>query len=294
MRIINLINHSVFPDDIPAISDVWILGDRFLDEIKNTFLEIVHAASKNKRLPMPYIQEYYNVKFLCDPLNAANNSTGRILNALLSGINEKNAHLPKYLLVVMDKDIIADIDATDSAAVQILQHLVYWLTHQVNIILRRKRINILEKKPGAVAHDVIHIIFVRMIRRIGQYSTESHLGAILSLRAKFNDALNDAAAKINQRILTINSCNAYEDFNSKGSLSDRDRTAFWQELDDLTYRFDTDRVKLLPNLKNPPWAQNQQHRSNRFGPSTINQPYYNAHPYPDYKTSDCCTPAYHF
>ena len=79
----------------------------------------------------------------------------------------------------------------------------------------------------------MNIIFVRMIHRIGQYNPDSNLGAELMLRAKFNDALNDAAAKINQRILTINSCNAYEDSNNKGGLSDRGRTAFWQELNDL-------------------------------------------------------------
>ena len=45
------------------------------------------------------------------------------------------------------------------------------------------------------------------------------MNAINELGAKFNNALNNSVAKINQFMLTINSCNAYEDFDKYGMLS---------------------------------------------------------------------------
>ena len=71
-------------------------------------------------------------------------------------------------------------------------------------------------------------------------------------RAHFNDSLNDMTAKISQRILTINSCNAYKHFEQGGHLSQRGYSAFWQEMDDLLDRYERNKVKLLPNPKNPP------------------------------------------
>ena len=71
-----------------------------------------------------------------------------------------------------------------------------------------------------------------------------------NLCAKFNDALNDAVAKVDQYILTINSCSQYKHFDKKGNLSLKGKHDFWWELDDLIDRFEANRVKLLPNPKN--------------------------------------------
>ena len=73
---------------------------------------------------------------------------------------------------------------------------------------------------------------------------------IFTLRAKFNDALNDVAARHENCILTINSCNTPEHFTKEGKLSEKGRSAFWHEIDDLFERFDLHDVKLLPNPVN--------------------------------------------
>ena len=66
--------------------------------------------------------------------------------------------------------------------------------------------------------------------------------AVCKLRSKFNDALNDAVAKAEQYILTINSCNAYEDFTKTGTVSNRGKSAFWHKIDDLIHHFDMNKV----------------------------------------------------
>ena len=118
------------------------------------------------------------------------------------------------------------------------------------MIVQRTNSHFLEKKPGA--NLTTKIIFVRMLRRIGHFREESDMRFICDLGPRFNDALNDSGAKLSCFILTINSCNAYEHFEKSGNLSKAGKVMFWQELDDLIYRFDANKVKLLPNPKNPP------------------------------------------
>ena len=108
------------------------------------------------------------------------------------------------------------------------------------------------------------IVFIKMLHRYGKFS--HNIEELLKLKPKFNDALNDAAAKIDHYVLTINSCNSYDHFAHNENLSLKGKTDFWIKIDDLLHRFDLNKVKLLPNLKNPPHHRNVHCRSRN--PST--------------------------
>ena len=172
----------------------------------------------------------------------------RIFNALTEAVNDKKATLPNYLIVIIDKDIIEDIEDVHACdATSILAETTDWVVHQISMVVHHKWVDLLEKKPGSLSGLSTSIIFTRMLCRVGSYHPDSCLAATLALKNRFNDVLNDATAKINQYILTINSCNAYEHYNKHGMLSLHGKSAFWFELDDLLERFDSIRVKLLPN-----------------------------------------------
>ena len=152
----------------------------------------------------------------------------------------------------MDKDILYDVDSYQWDTYKVVYDLVCWFVRQTHMIIRRKHMSLYEKKPGAVAGTSgTKIIFVRMLCRQGNFNPNSKIANILALRAKYNDALNDAVAKIDQYMLTINSCNQYDHFDQWGNLSPKGKCAFWEELDNLIYRFDNGKVKLLPNPKVP-------------------------------------------
>ena len=247
-----------------------MVGNLFLKDIVGEWESIKHEAEKRQTKDQkeddyipPYILEYFNVHVFHLPTIAGEESSvARIINTTDDAIY-KHARLPKYLLVVMDKDLMRDVNMTDSAAPNVTQELMRYLVRQIDMLVRRTKGNFLEKKPGA--HINTKIIFIRMIRRIGKFSEESFMHAASTLKAKMNNSMNDTVAKIEQYILTINSCYAYEHFDRVGNLSSKGKNAFWNEISDLINKFEIGKVKLLPNPKNPPnkayLASRQHHQS---------------------------------
>ena len=63
----------------------------------------------------------------------------------------------------MDRNLIEDLDVSDEDIHKIIPQVVNWFVGQINTILRCKRIDLLEKKPGAVAGCLMKVIYVRMI-----------------------------------------------------------------------------------------------------------------------------------
>ena len=141
-----------FRDTVPAFFDAWFLGDRFLADIFNNFWATIHQTTRDKKSVSPYLSEYYNIKL---PEKAGDSSVPLVMaqavNALMDAINEKHARLPKYLIVVLDKDPPNDLHLSDLDALRMVPMLVNWFTRQINTILRRKRVDLLEKKAGAVS-----------------------------------------------------------------------------------------------------------------------------------------------
>ena len=90
------------------------------------------------------------------------------INDLIDAVNMKNSRLPRYLIVVIDRDILNDIDLTDVDALKMIPILINWFVKQINTVIQRKRVDLLETKPGAACST--SIIFVRMLRRIGRFS----------------------------------------------------------------------------------------------------------------------------
>ena len=85
-----------------------------------------------------------------------------------------------------------------------------------------------------------------MIHQQESFEHESKMDKICGFRAKFNDALNEHAANIDQRMLTINSCRSIDHFDKWGNISARGAHAIWDELDSLIERFLKNDIKLLP------------------------------------------------
>ena len=51
----------IFPDIVKALKDVWVIGNQFLANIYNMFINMKMDSITQKK-PMPYLFEFYNVK----------------------------------------------------------------------------------------------------------------------------------------------------------------------------------------------------------------------------------------
>ena len=176
-----------FPESVEAKFDCWFLGDKFLKTTHNAMQIAINAMMQNKKLPQMYLHEFYNTKPLCNP-DRHGNLLARIVNSLLEECNTTH-HLPRFLVVMIDKDLITDLDVYDRDIVMMIRDVVNWLTRQINILIHHKRAKILECRPSAIYGADPSIIYVQMIRRADLHLKRgSKLDENFALRAKFNDA----------------------------------------------------------------------------------------------------------
>ena len=272
MQFIAILNFNLAVlGDVPAFFNIWLLGDQFLNNIHSCLLDMMQEAEKEENSVPLYIQDYFNVKLLCKDESLADFSLVRIINNLTAALNAKDARLPKILVVIADIDRVRDIpDIFHEDANLAVAIITNWFVRQINMVIRRKQLDIYEKKPGAVYGET-KIVFVKMMRRIWNYNENSTTNTLLLLKAKFNDSLNDAVTKVDQYILTINSCLNYEDFDHKGMLSQKGKMAFSYEIDELIEKFCKNKVKLLPNPKNPPRSRPRTHHKPRLPKANENR-----------------------
>ena len=152
-------------------------------------------GSDNNSVPL-FMEEFFNVKVFCKSTTQSTSSIARIANSLTEVVNGKNARLPKHLIVIIEKDVIGDInDVLAFDAHKALNSLTNWVVRQMNTIVRCKRLDLWEKKPGSLSGYSTNIIFVKMIQRVGNFNPELRMYGVCALRPQFNDALNDAVAK---------------------------------------------------------------------------------------------------
>ena len=150
--------------------------------------------------------------------------------------------------MILDKEIIEDVNIFNFGASDAIRENVNWLVKNVNLLVTRKRLQLLDKKPGAVYGGDPKIIFTTMLKRATMYHRGSKMESVCSLRSKFNKILSCAAAKYDNYLLQIKSCISPDHFDSVGNLSSKGKSNFWYEMDELIQKVDTNKVKLIPQL----------------------------------------------
>ena len=195
-----------FPaEHVPAIYDAWIIGDGSLGEIIDALFQMRTSAVLKKKMP-PYLYDMYNVFTYVPNKNlGACRTVARIYNALAEGLNNRIC-LPRFLLVIIDKDIVEDINLFEYSASTAIFKVFEWLIRQINIAIKRRRTELIDVKPGAVYGNDPRIIFVSMLRRPMLFDRESRMEKIVALRSKFNAIINELAESYDNNILNIDIC----------------------------------------------------------------------------------------
>ena len=89
---------------MPALKDVWIVGDEFLYDTFTTF-QVKKVEAEMDNVDRPFLHKYYNVKFFFEcPLSEIRSFEARVINSLIDGLNTSLKRLAKYIIFVLDKD----------------------------------------------------------------------------------------------------------------------------------------------------------------------------------------------
>ena len=118
--------------------------------------------------------QYYNVVNAYKTTSGVSKAVARILNALIHTINAEQK-LPRFLVIILDKDLLSDINVFDGYAARAITNSVDWLVKQIHVVISQKKSELLVKRPGAVFTGDPKIIFIHMLRHCERYVPGSKL-----------------------------------------------------------------------------------------------------------------------
>ena len=254
---------------VEAIFDAWFVGDQFLLDSVNSLPALKSQAIAKKR-SIPYLYEYYNIfSYVQKADSAVKTVIARVNNAVLEGLNTRS-RLPRYLVVILDNNLVAEVNIFNNDAMKEWRTCTKWLVRQIDMNIKHKRLELLEKRPGAVYDEDPRIVYVKMIRRAQFYPTGSKAAKLCTMRSKFNNILNEIVAAEGHYILGIESCSTADCFDSFGKLSTKGKYHYWSEMLELMEKFDKKKIKLVPipyrkknNTKNAEYRQDKEDRYGR-------------------------------
>ena len=138
---------------VKAVNDMWFLGDSFLKDLTASFHAQKANANLNNKQP-PYAQGYFNTDMLYQNPNAGNSNQsgiGRVINALAEKLNDKDSvPLPKFILIILECDIIKQAQFYDYGIAYILDQLYTWLQKNIEMFIETRKGDLKIRKPGAV------------------------------------------------------------------------------------------------------------------------------------------------
>ena len=112
-----------------------------------------------------------------------------------------------------------------------------YLFAQITDLFRKRRDQILSKKPGAISHSKHpKIIWVSMINH--PRPTSAVKVNLLSQRDKFNFITDELAAEFGFYIMDIHACKHNCYFDRQSELNSLGKEAYWKDLNYIFKRFD--------------------------------------------------------
>ena len=137
------------------MSDVWFLGGSSLKDFYGTLSSLITQATQATQdgttEATPYIQSYYNLDPLYKSLSDVPSMLGRLVNALVDRMNDrKRPHLPRYIVIMLDKDLIVDAKTYDYGACDTFETTVQWLLHNIVHAVDTRKSDLHLRRSGAL------------------------------------------------------------------------------------------------------------------------------------------------
>ena len=241
-----------------------MVGDEFLYNIQAK-LQDIRSEAVIRHKDQPYCYQAYNIgTWYFNPLSSLKPGVVHILNSLIAAYNDV-PHLPKYIVIFPDKDILSRLSYTGPGVKRLLKQELGWLLTQMGRLYKTQCEDLKSKRVGAVDSLVTKYIWIKMIPR--PLSSNPKLVPVLKMCRKFNEMLEEVLENQDcQYVMTLSSVIEDSFFDYHGNLTDSGKTQFWAEFNHQLKEFDFGKEKLKPGsgkdlMKNHQYHGDHYHKS---------------------------------
>ena len=153
--------------------------------------------------------------------------------------------MPKYVFVVINKDILQEINYFDFGVADLLDECMQWLVKQFDKIFEIQREDLTVKKSGALATATEpRIVWLAMIQHL---LINNHFKHVYNKRGKFNRAVKDAIRKYRyHHIMYLDNLTDQSHFDQTGKLTGRGKYEMWSKIIHQFRLFDAEELHLKP------------------------------------------------
>ena len=192
------------------------MGDSFLREMWTTIIGTKNKAKLKNSLP-PYIFDKYNVLPLYAVSSSLNKSClGRMYNQFIDGLNE-NPWLPRYVIFLLDKDIIEVAHHNGFGCKQVFAKILTWFGLHIESAFEVRKDDLCGKRSGAFLQDAT-IIWVKMVAR--PYIRSAEKTFVFAQYNTFNSVLQSVMHRFaNTRVISLYFPDDPSLFDATGLLS---------------------------------------------------------------------------
>ena len=190
-------------------------------------------ATKNQavvdKVSKPYIFEYYNVTpFYKSSASFTRSTLARLHNKVLEGLNDPETLLPKYILMLPDKDLIEQASHAGFGCKGIFKRILFWLASNINRAMEIRIDELRQKRAGSL-HHIPKFVWVKMLVR--PFISQTHKGFVFAQCHTFNMILSSTVNKFNNMvIIQFDLLDDGDLFDLQGNLAVAGKSQFCREL----------------------------------------------------------------
>ena len=225
---------------------MWLLGDKFVAES----VTVIEKYFGTKKIPAratrfeSYIAESYDIKLFANSSGSNNRSIlGRVRNTLAAAMN-KHDKMPKYILIVLDDNLIDVVKYTKPGVSEIFGRSLKWLAAEVHEAITDRK----EELPKKAKKYLFPQVFWVALPQHKNFDNNQ-------LRFKFNNCMESVVGQHKEmKMLKIKRRWNYEDnsVNNLGQITPDGQLTYWAGVDEALQFWETGRKKFNLQEGNKP------------------------------------------
>ena len=216
-----------------------MVGDQFLFDV---FLVLPQLNTEGwSAVEKPYLYQFFNVSsFVTNPLSLIENKLARMINALMSVLNQNNK-LPRLLIMIPESDLLEQLDFINSGKAIMIGMCFDYLINNIMKAIQAKKESLWQARPGAVTANEPKVLWISLINRKGDVSDD--YSSVVRIT---NEIIEEALTK-HRNNFWLSLDNVFDEqyyFSSQGQLTGVGKVKFWRAVDQIVAQFDKYEISL--------------------------------------------------